>query len=117
MTGVNNQLRVCRAADTAAHASSAEPTGLLFDIQRYALHDGPGIRTTVFFKGCPLSCWWCHNPEGQDPKPNLMFFENRCLACGECVRICPHGGPAREWFNPHHFVVPGMRNLRQCLSG
>jgi len=95
MTGANNQIGVCRVADTAAHASSGEPSGLLFDIQRYALHDGPGIRTTVFFKGCPLSCWWCHNPEGQDPKPNLMFFENRCLACGECVRICPHGAVQR----------------------
>ena len=70
---------------------AVESAGFLFDIQRYALHDGPGIRTAVFFKGCPLSCWWCHNPEGQSPQPNLMYFENRCLVCGECIRVCPHG--------------------------
>ena len=62
----------------------------------YALHDGPGIRTTVFFKGCPLSCWWCHNPEGQSPEPNLMFFENRCLGCGDCIQVCPHGAILRR---------------------
>jgi len=64
--------------------------GLVFDIRRYSLHDGPGIRTTVFFKGCPLSCWWCHNPEGRSPNPNLMFFSDRCLQCRECVGVCPH---------------------------
>jgi len=69
--------------------------GLVFDIQRYALHDGPGIRSTVFFKGCPLACWWCHNPEGQSAQPNLMYFENRCLVCGECIRVCPHGAIQR----------------------
>jgi pyruvate formate lyase activating enzyme len=79
------------AANRDATGSSAEPGGFVFDIQRYALHDGPGIRTAVFFKGCPLSCWWCHNPEGQSPRPELMFFENRCLVCGDCIRVCPHG--------------------------
>ena len=93
MIGVHDQPGVCR---DAAHASSAEPSGLLFDIMRYALHDGPGIRTTVFFKGCPLSCWWCHNPEGQSPKPNLMFFENRCMGCGDCIQVCPHGAILRR---------------------
>ena len=79
----------------AAHAHAAEPAGLVFDIMRYALHDGPGIRTAVFFKGCPLSCWWCHNPEGQSAKPDLMFFENRCLGCGDCIKACPHGAILR----------------------
>jgi pyruvate formate lyase activating enzyme len=64
--------------------------GLVFDIRRYCVHDGPGIRTTVFFKGCPLSCWWCHNPEGRSQSPSLMFFPDRCLQCGECVSVCPH---------------------------
>ena len=86
MIGLNDQPGVSR---DAASAASAEPCGLLFDIMRYALHDGPGIRTAVFFKGCPLSCWWCHNPEGQSSKPNLMFFENRCLDCGDCIPVCP----------------------------
>ncbi|MGA2475713.1 MAG: glycyl-radical enzyme activating protein [Terriglobia bacterium] len=93
MIGVNAQPGVWREA---AHASSAEPSGLLFDIMRYSLHDGPGIRTTVFFKGCPLSCWWCHNPEGQSPKPNLMFFEKRCMGCGDCIQVCPHGAILRR---------------------
>ena len=85
----------CGVSCDAAHAPSAEPSGHLFDIMRYAVHDGPGIRTTVFFKGCPMSCWWCHNPEGQSPKPNLMFFQNRCLGCGDCIRVCPHGAVLR----------------------
>jgi len=93
MIDENDQSEV--SCDTAC-AASADPAGLVFDIQRYALHDGPGIRTTVFFKGCPLSCWWCHNPEGQRPTPNLMFFENRCLGCGDCVLACPHGAVVRS---------------------
>ena len=92
MLGENNQSGISRVT---ASASSVEPAGLIFDVQRYALHDGPGIRTTVFFKGCPLSCWWCHNPEGQSPKPNLIYFENRCLVCGDCIRVCPHGAIQR----------------------
>src|SRR5512135_1774113 len=62
--------------------------GLIFDIKKYSIHDGPGIRTTVFFKGCPLSCQWCHNPEGQSPAPELMFWENRCIRCGKCMETC-----------------------------
>ena len=65
-----------------------EPKGLIFDIKRFAIHDGPGIRTTVFFKGCPLSCWWCHNPEAIDPQPELILFESKCIACGECFKVC-----------------------------
>jgi pyruvate formate lyase activating enzyme len=63
--------------------------GLVFNIQRYSLHDGPGIRTTVFLKGCPLCCAWCHNPEGMAPGQELLVVESRCLACGECRRACP----------------------------
>jgi len=62
--------------------------GIIFDIKKYAIHDGPGIRTTVFFKGCPLNCWWCHNPEGQNPKPELVYRKSRCIGCGECVEPC-----------------------------
>jgi len=62
--------------------------GVVFDIRRYAIHDGPGIRTTVFFKGCPLRCWWCHNPEGQNIEPELVYRESRCIGCGECSRSC-----------------------------
>ncbi|MGB9813987.1 MAG: glycyl-radical enzyme activating protein [Thermovenabulum sp.] len=63
--------------------------GIIFDIKRYAIHDGPGIRTTVFFKKCPLSCWWCHNPEGISPLKELMYFEYKCLHCKTCKYVCP----------------------------
>jgi glycyl-radical enzyme activating protein len=63
--------------------------GQVFDIQRFSLHDGPGIRTTVFLKGCPLRCLWCHNPESRSARPQLAFFAERCVACGECVAACP----------------------------
>lgn len=64
--------------------------GILFDIKEFALNDGAGIRTTVFFKGCPLRCAWCHNPEGLDPKPELYVKQNGCLDCGLCRRGCSH---------------------------
>ena len=70
--------------------------GIIFDIKRYAIHDGPGIRTTIFFKGCPLRCWWCHNPEGLSFEPELIFRENRCLnECTECIRSCAKGALSR----------------------
>ncbi len=67
-------------------------TGSVFNIQKYSLHDGPGIRTTVFLKGCPLRCWWCHNPEGMSPEPEILVAEGRCTACGQCRDACPQGG-------------------------
>ena len=65
--------------------------GLVFDIKRYAVHDGPGIRTTVFFKGCPLDCPWCHNPESKQFKPELMWTPSRCIGCRSCIDSCPTG--------------------------
>ncbi|MRR29340.1 glycyl-radical enzyme activating protein [bacterium] len=65
-------------------------TGLIFDIKKYSINDGPGIRTTVFFQGCPLACQWCHNPESQARNPVLMYRVNRCVLCGECVGVCEH---------------------------
>ena len=64
--------------------------GLIFDIKEFAVHDGEGIRTTVFFKGCPLRCVWCHNPEGLSPKRELYLKQNGCLGCGLCRRPCDH---------------------------
>lgn len=64
-------------------------TANIFDIQRFCIHDGPGVRTTVFFKGCNLRCLWCHNPESQSALPQLMFYENKCVGCGECRKVCP----------------------------
>lgn len=66
-------------------------SGLVFDVQRFSLFDGPGIRTTVFLKGCPLRCLWCHNPEGIAPRPALRYDAARCVGCGACVAACPNG--------------------------
>lgn len=64
--------------------------GTIFDIKEMAVHDGPGIRTTVFFKGCPMHCKWCHNPEGLSDQPQLMFKKSRCVHCGRCYQPCDH---------------------------
>ena len=58
------------------------------EIQRFCMHDGPGVRTTVFLKGCPLNCKWCHNPETKKAKSELLFYKNKCILCGECVLAC-----------------------------
>jgi len=71
-------------------------TGIVFDIQKFSLHDGPGIRTTVFFKGCPLNCWWCHNPESQAVGLEIMFNAKRCIRCGACEAACTHGAISRN---------------------
>jgi len=63
---------------------------VLFNIQRTSFVDGPGIRTTVFFKGCPLRCAWCHNPESHRPEPQLLVHKEKCTACGRCAQVCPH---------------------------
>jgi pyruvate formate lyase activating enzyme len=66
-------------------------TGTVFNIQRYSIHDGPGIRTTVFLKGCPLNCWWCQNPESQLSSQEMIFWGDRCIGCGACSTICSSG--------------------------
>jgi pyruvate formate lyase activating enzyme len=66
-------------------------TGTVFDIKRFSIHDGPGIRTTVFLKGCALRCWWCHNPESQGLGPELMVQAQRCIGCGACLDACSQG--------------------------
>ena len=65
-------------------------TGIIFDIKEMAVHDGPGIRTTVFLKGCPLRCAWCHNPEGLSFEPQLMYKQLRCIDCQSCQKECNH---------------------------
>lgn len=69
-------------------------TGIIFDIKKYSIHDGPGTRTTVHMKGCPLSCWWCHNPESQSMTPSILFRSEKCIGCGSCIKACPNGAIA-----------------------
>lgn len=83
--------------------------GVVTNIQRFSIHDGPGIRTTVFLKGCNLRCYWCHNPETLSPQPELQLFPERCIGCGECLKRCPQGA---------HVVVDGRRAfLRERCVG
>ncbi len=79
------------AQDHTTLSSGVAQAGLVFNIMRFSLHDGPGIRTTVFLKGCALHCSWCHNPESQSRMPEILFLGERCIHCGECVLTCPHG--------------------------
>lgn len=82
-----------------------QPKGLIFDIKKFAVHDGPGIRTTVFFKGCPLNCWWCHNPEAIHPKAELVRFDMKCIGCGECFAVCPE--------HAHEMLEDGTRTYHR----
>ncbi|HTP02947.1 MAG TPA: glycyl-radical enzyme activating protein [Anaerolineales bacterium] len=88
---------------------SSTATGLVFDIRRFSVHDGPGLRTTVFFKGCPLRCLWCHNPESQHRRPERLFWADRCLACQSCISACPEG--AIQWDGQHPVVDAAKCNL------
>jgi pyruvate formate lyase activating enzyme len=84
-------------------------TGIVTNIQRFSIHDGPGIRTTVFLKGCNLRCFWCHNPETLARKPQLQIFPDRCISCGECFVRCPQGA---------HIMNDGQRTfLREVCLG
>ncbi len=96
-------------------------TGTIFDIKEMAVHDGPGIRTTVFFKGCPLRCRWCHNPEGLASKPQLMYKEARCLRCGCCATACTHAecqpfGRCIHACPENCLVISGSEREPQSLS-
>ena len=78
----------------------------IFEIKKFAVHDGDGIRTTVFFKGCPLKCVWCHNPEGICSKPELALYQHKCTLCGECVKVCPSGA---------HTICDGVHKFNSDL--
>lgn len=80
----------------------SEPTAPVFDIQRFSLHDGPGVRSLVFLKGCTLHCPWCQNPESQSTKPVVAFYEDRCRSSFECLTVCPNDAIRVEGFRVDH---------------
>ena len=84
-------------------------TGIVFGIQRFSIHDGPGIRTTVFLKGCNVNCRWCHNPEGIGMQPVVGYTADKCVSCGGCAAVCPNGC--------HHITNTGHSFDRtQCVA-
>ena len=83
--------------------------GVVFNIQRYSIHDGPGIRTTVFLKGCPLRCYWCQNPESQKKEPEVLLFTDKCTLCGQCVAACPSGAASLS-------AVSSLIDRTKCLG-
>ena len=96
-------------------------SGWVFNIQRYSVHDGPGIRTTVFLKGCPLRCPWCYNPESQRLQPQLVFHKDPCIHCDACLKVCPHAAIAtaetgQKYILPERCDLCG-RCLDECFSG
>ena len=95
--------------------------GWVFNIQRYSLHDGPGIRTTIFLKGCPLRCLWCDNPESQWVTPQIVFHNERCIYCDACLEVCPQsaiaftGGEGKTILSERCNLCGGC--LEECYSG
>jgi len=87
-----------------------EATGVIFSIQRFSTEDGPGLRTTVFCKGCPLRCPWCHNPEGLSPRPHAVWTHLRCTGCRECLGLCPNGALSDDG----HGIVVDPGRCRAC---
>ena len=93
-------------------------TGIVFNIQRFTVHDGPGIRTEVFLKGCPMRCKWCSNPESWNPRPELGIYPTKCLGkdkCGACLKACPKGGAPLE-FNEDGIVVGTNDQCLRCMA-
>ena len=99
------------STNTPSPDSEHDLKAWIFDIQRYSINDGPGIRTTVFFKGCPLRCLWCDNPESQLQVPQLFFFESLCVQCHRCVSACPNQAIS---IGPDNSVITDRERCNVC---
>jgi pyruvate formate lyase activating enzyme len=102
--------------ETGKAGTVSDIKGRVFNIQRYSLHDGPGIRTVVFLKGCPLSCVWCCNPESIEPSPHITFNRDKCLGDGRCIEVCPTGARNSEGYHPERCNFCG-RCVDICPTG
>ncbi len=112
--------RIVNAGDGQIAGTAAEGvalSGMVFDIQKFSIHDGPGIRTTVFLKGCPLRCVWCHNPESQDGGPEISFSPSKCIGCGFCRQACPHGCHTVDAEGRRVFVRASCERCGRCAAG
>jgi pyruvate formate lyase activating enzyme len=102
---------------SSVHSSIASGLpGLIFDIRKYSIHDGPGIRTTVFFKGCPLACSWCCNPESQGAQPELVWVRERCLGCGLCLATCPQEALGTSADGARQIIRQRCNGCGQCAE-
>ncbi len=95
-------------------AINYEQKGVVFNMQRYSVHDGPGIRTIVFLKGCPLHCRWCSNPESQRLEPNIMYEASKCIGCGKCLKACKNGALSKE--NPFFVDRTKCKTCGECVA-
>jgi len=92
-----------------------QKAGIIFDIARFCINDGPGIRTTIFLKGCPLCCSWCHNPEGISPNIQLSYDVKKCISCRACVPVCPYGCHSFDIYG-HHIDLSNCVACGMCIN-